>query len=149
MSHFIGSQGYCILEFWFLHFRKQLTFRALQGFCRLGRVYGLLVHYGRMNLQCTCQGLWDRASRSPSFSHHHPLVLLAHPYEHTHALCSPVWEAALPDAASCSGSCLRWGMLPAAACRATGGLAAWLGIRFSLFVLQQFEAALCEACVPE
>ena len=40
-------------------------------------------------------------------------------------------------------------MFPAAACRAASGLAAWLGIRFSLVALQQFEAAVCEACVPE
>ena len=61
---------------------------------------------------------------SLSFSHHHPLVLLAPSYEHTHVLCSPIWEAALPDAVSCSRSCLRWGMPPAAACRAANGLAA-------------------------
>ena len=151
MSHFIRSQGYCILEFWFLHFRKQLTFRALPD-SRILQA-GKSVHFASPLCEdepsvympgTVGQGFLF----SVSFSRH-PLVLLAHPYEHTHVLCSPIWEAAFPDAVSCSRSCLRWGMLPAAACRAASELAAWLGIRFSLFALQQFEAAVCEACVPE
>ena len=93
MSHFIGSQGYCILDFWFLHFRKQLTFRALPD-SRILQA-GKSVHFASplREVEPSMYMPGTVGQGFPfflSFSHHHPLVLLAHPYEHTHVLCSPI-----------------------------------------------------------